>query len=255
MGINTSQDRIKKEIQDYWDYNSRLYEKCGLGSEEECNQWKQDFQEILGKDPLNILDIGTGTGFIGILLAEAGHTVTGLDFSQKMMDFAREKAARKKVPYMFVTGDAENPEFKIDTFDASVCRYLLWTLPHPEKAIAEWVRITKPGGIICIIDGDWEVKGIQRRIGGRLLKMYRFACLNACFNGRKYSDELNAALPNHMGVSKERLIQYLQDNNLEDILTKDLNHIRDIQSRNLPWYLKYSYYNDTYAVWGRVKKE
>jgi len=87
--------KLKQEVKDYWDYNSRLYEQCKLGSDDECAQWKSDFREMLGYEKMQILDIGTGTGFIGILLAEMGHDVTGLDFSQKMMDFAREKVARK----------------------------------------------------------------------------------------------------------------------------------------------------------------
>lgn len=247
--------KLKQEVKDYWDYNSRLYEQCKLGSDDECAQWKSDFREMLGYEKMQILDIGTGTGFIGILLAEMGHDVTGLDFSQKMMDFARDKVARKNINYEFVTGDAENPEFGDNTFDVSVCRYLLWTLPNPEKAISEWVRITKPGGKICIIDGNWENTGLKRKIGGRMLKIYRFACLNASFNGKSYSKELNNALPNHSGVSKENLTTYLTKYGLENIRIKDLNHIRDIQSKHLPWFLKFSFHHDTYAVYGTVKKQ
>lgn len=88
-----------------------------------------------------------------------------------------------------------------------------------------------------------------------MLKIYRFACLNASFNGKSYSKELNNALPNHSGVSKENLTTYLTKCGLENIRIKDLNHIRDIQSKHLPWFLKFSFHYDTYAVYGTVKKQ
>ena len=35
-----------------------------------------------------------------------------------------------------------------------VARYLFWTLPDPEAALADWLRVLKPGGTLLLIDGD-----------------------------------------------------------------------------------------------------
>ena len=51
--------------------------------------------------------------------------------------------------------DAENPMEPDESYDAIVCRHLVWTLTTPEQAFAEWHRMLKPGGALLFFDGDW----------------------------------------------------------------------------------------------------
>ena len=50
--------------------------------------------------------------------------------------------------------DAECPAFPDETFDVVVSRNLTWTLPHPERAYRQWLRILKPGGILLNYDAE-----------------------------------------------------------------------------------------------------
>ena len=64
---------------------------------------------------LEVLDVGCGTGEIGLLFAEPGHHVTGLDLSEKMLAKAREKTSKKMYDSTFKKGDAEDPPFEAGT--------------------------------------------------------------------------------------------------------------------------------------------
>jgi ubiquinone/menaquinone biosynthesis C-methylase UbiE len=106
-----------------------------------------------GRDRLSILEVGTGTGFLAFLLVEMDHQVTGMDISTGMLARAREKASKLGYSVSFQEADAEYTGFPDETFDLVVCRHVIWNLPHPDIAIEEWVRVTKPGGVVGVIDG------------------------------------------------------------------------------------------------------
>jgi ubiquinone/menaquinone biosynthesis C-methylase UbiE len=146
---------IKENVKSYWDERSKTFDNdVGHGADEtECRMWKQYLADIIGNEPKQILDVGTGTGMIAINLAELGHQVTGIDIGEKMMDVGRKKAVQKGLTITFITGDAEYPPFPENTYDCVICRHLLWTLPHPDIAIREWSRVCRPGGLIIAIDG------------------------------------------------------------------------------------------------------
>ena len=56
---------MKRKIQNYWDSMGEYFDKRpGDRTEEQRKAWKQFFLEKLGKEPLKILDVGTGTGFL-----------------------------------------------------------------------------------------------------------------------------------------------------------------------------------------------
>ena len=67
--------------------------------------------------------------------------MTGIDFAAAMLNEARRKTALTNVSVWFEQGDAENLPFTARVFDLVVCRHVLWTLPHPEAGVAEWVRV------------------------------------------------------------------------------------------------------------------
>lgn len=146
-------DRIKKEIKEYWDRNKR-YDSYFTVDEKE--KWRKFICEEFGGEKLRILDVGTGTGFLLLPLVELRHDVTGVDLSEGMLSVAKKKAEKMGLNINVRIGDAESLEFDDGTFDVVVSRWVLWTLPHPEKAIGEWLRVLKPGGQVYAFDTEWR---------------------------------------------------------------------------------------------------
>ena len=69
-------NHIKLNIADVWDISSETYddkEGHGIHSEIEREAWKTLFESLLPSGRLEVLDVGCGTGEIGLLFAELGH--------------------------------------------------------------------------------------------------------------------------------------------------------------------------------------
>jgi len=152
----------KEIIRNYWDYRSEVY-STGIVeySEEERTAWKNMLSSMLGgKQHLEILDVGTGPGQLALMFAEMGHHVTAVDLSTNMLDKARKNALRRSLDINFIQGDAEDLQLPDMQFNVVSSKFLLWTLPDPQKALSEWKRVLKKEGMIIAIDGDWFSSGI-----------------------------------------------------------------------------------------------
>jgi SAM-dependent methyltransferase len=97
------------------------------------------------------------------LLHEVGFRVTGLDFAEPMLDRARSKAAALALPARFRLADAENTREPDCSHDVIVTRHLVWTLPDPALAFADWMRVLKPGGRLVVIDVDMVRRTLRAR--------------------------------------------------------------------------------------------
>lgn len=159
-------EETKKKTQNYWDGMGEYFDKRpGDRTEEQRNAWKQFFLEKLGKKPLKILDVGTGTGFLSISLTEMGHEVVGIDISEGMLSQARKKAERRGLDLKLMIEDAESLSLEDETFDIVVTNAVLWSLPNPKKAVREWKRVLKPGGTAyAFASNHVEQRGIYRQI-------------------------------------------------------------------------------------------
>lgn len=160
---------MKEDVEKHWSRDAGSYNKSvqgALRSEDTKGPWKEIFTQVLGTGSLNLLDVGTGPGIVAFLLAELGHHVTGVDFSESMLAKAVRNNEALGLDVDFKKGDAENLPFADGTFDAVVSRYVLWTVSDPNKAIREWKRVLKPGGKAIVIDGNWygNKDTLKRRI-------------------------------------------------------------------------------------------
>jgi ubiquinone/menaquinone biosynthesis C-methylase UbiE len=148
-----------REVSNYWDSQAETYDDQfdhAIGSDEERAAWTRIFDTVTGnRDSLDVLDIGTGTGFLALELASQGHRVTGLDLSPEMLNVAREKAARLKLDVTFESGDAENPPFPERAFDLIISRHVFWSMSDPGGTLRNWYRLLRREGTLAILDGDW----------------------------------------------------------------------------------------------------
>jgi len=153
-------DFVKEQVAAHWGRRAPGFDD-GFGhsirTPAERAAWDRIFDLVLtGPQPLDALDTGCGTGFLSFELAARGHRVTGVDFAPAMLAEARRKAAERAVSVRFEEADAEHLPFPGASFDLAISRHVLWTLPHPEAAIDEWIRVLRSGGRLVVADGQFD---------------------------------------------------------------------------------------------------
>jgi demethylmenaquinone methyltransferase/2-methoxy-6-polyprenyl-1,4-benzoquinol methylase len=94
------------------------------------------------------LDVATGTGDLAVELHGRGASVTGLDFSEAMLDLAREKAPGIE----FVRGNALDLPFADGEFDAVTVGFGARNFADLERGLRELARVTRPGGRVVILE-------------------------------------------------------------------------------------------------------
>jgi SAM-dependent methyltransferase len=97
----------------------------------------------------DILDVGCGTGVVAITAARAGARVRGLDLTPELLVRARESAQTAGVEAEFREGDAEALPFGDAAFDVVLSQFGHMFAPRPEVAVAEMLRVLKPGGTLA----------------------------------------------------------------------------------------------------------
>ncbi|WP_426622923.1 demethylmenaquinone methyltransferase [Leifsonia sp. McL0607] len=98
-----------------------------------------------------ILDVAAGTGTSSASLARNGASVVAADFSQGMIEVGRQRQAAN--PFIsFVQADATALPFDDDTFDAVTISFGLRNIVDPQVALAEFYRVTKPGGRVVVCE-------------------------------------------------------------------------------------------------------
>lgn len=220
----------KKVIASYWNIRSSTYTNGINGfDEEERAVWKQIFEKFLSSNErLNVLDVGTGAGFLALLFAEMGHKVTGVDLSLGMLEKAKNNAQNMGFNIDFFHGDAEKLPFEDSSFDLVTNKFLLWTLQQPECAVREWKRVLKPGGMVLAIDGDWfdpqPSKRIKRTVYEWTDKLTKKNQHNSVF--KDYYGPIRSSLPLYEEISPKKASILLSENGF---VNTSINPLLEIQ--------------------------
>ena len=119
-----------------------------------------------------ILDISTGTGKQAFAFAKRGYNVVGIDLSEAMLKIAKKKNKYKNVK--FRVADATSLPFANNSFDVSCVSFALHDMPLTirEKAVREMARVTKPKGIMLVVDYDLPKNKVGRFLVYRLVRLY-----------------------------------------------------------------------------------
>jgi ubiquinone/menaquinone biosynthesis C-methylase UbiE len=143
---------------DVWDACAATFDDeadHGLRDAEVRAAWARLLGELLPTVPARILDVGCGTGSLAVLLAQAGHEVSGIDTSASMLAVARNKAATAGVRVDLAQADAAHPPFGPASVDVVLCRHVLWSLPERDVVLGNWTRLLRPGGRLALVEGSW----------------------------------------------------------------------------------------------------
>ena len=150
--------KMEQRVKKYWTQRSHDFGTVRKNElENEMGQrWLHEIQRFLPEGgSLDILDVGTGTGFFAVLLAQQGHRVEGIDLTPAMLEEARTLAKQRNLDITFREMDAQNLAYPDGTFDVVISRNLTWTLPDPQRAYASWFRVLKPGGVLLNFDAEY----------------------------------------------------------------------------------------------------
>lgn len=199
-------------------------------------------------------DVGTGAGHFAVALAERGVRVAAIDASEAMLASVAQNAASAGVADLIVpkTSDAQRLTLASATYDVVAGIGLLSWVKQPELALAEMVRIAKPGGHVIVtmdnalslargLDPGWHasarrfIHNVRRLVPGhsaeapaaqwpaamklrqfdRLLRMAGLDLLE--FQGVGFGPFTflgRNVLPNRVGLRVDRLLQRLADHNV-----------------------------------------
>jgi len=177
-----------------------------------------------------VLDLGSGAGndcFVARAIVGETGKVTGLDFSDDMLEMARQNALKLGYSNVeFIRGDIEDIPLPDSVFDVVVSNCVLNLVPDKKKAFAEIIRVIKPGGHFCI--SDVVVKGELPEKLKKDAEMYA-GCVSGALPIQEYLDLITQAgfkdllvhKQKSIHIPKEILKQYFKNDELENYLTGD----------------------------------
>lgn len=168
---------LRDEIKAYWSRRAETFDTQPgheIFSEEERRAWHALLEKHLGRgEGRAALDLACGTAVVSHLLDDLGFKVTGMDWSEPMLDRARAKAKNRGRTIRFYLGDAENTMEPDESYDVITNRHLVWTLVDPSAAFREWHRLLKSGGKLLVVDGDFVNPGPVARISRTLSELLK----------------------------------------------------------------------------------
>jgi demethylmenaquinone methyltransferase/2-methoxy-6-polyprenyl-1,4-benzoquinol methylase len=111
-------------------------------------RWRRITVEAAVHDGDRVLDACCGTGDLAIAAASVGGRVTGLDFSDRMLD----RAVRKSDAIEWRRGDALDLPFGDESFDAVTVGFGVRNLEDLGRGLSEFRRVLRPGGRLAVLE-------------------------------------------------------------------------------------------------------
>ncbi|MDF2821360.1 MAG: hypothetical protein K0R15_1801 [Clostridiales bacterium] len=168
LGLKPLQDEqyIPSETgdKDYW--NQRLnYIKRSRNS-----LWNEDYMQFLIEKvwnitkPINVLDCGCGYGFLGDLLLPIlpkGSTYTGIDFSEKLINYGKDYFDRNEYKVELICNDVLNYK-STKQYDLVISQAVLRHLNNPLQFLSKMISFTKDSGrVVCVeVNREFENDGL-----------------------------------------------------------------------------------------------
>ena len=236
----TTNRSLKDEIAEYWAARAASFDSSpghGIGSGDERRAWLGLLADRLG--PMRdrkVLELASGTGEFTGVLADTGAVVTGIDLCEAMLARARPKLAAAGREARLFLGDAEDTREPGGSYDAVVCRHLVWTLPEPQRAVSDWFRVLGPGGRLLLIDGDWVrlpfFGRLRRAAGWALMRLLRRTAETVDWAAH---ERIMAQVHFRDGLQPEPLAAMLRAAGFIAIETGSIGPIRRAQRRAAPF--------------------
>ena len=115
--------------------------------------WRRVAARSVGAGPgKTILDVATGTGALANAMADAGADVVALDFSWNMVATGAARATPRRGHVWWSNGDGTALPLPDASVDGVTIAFGLRNLPDPAAGLAEFARVTRPGGRLVVLE-------------------------------------------------------------------------------------------------------
>lgn len=112
-----------------------------------------------------VMDVGSGSGGLGIGLALRGAQVIGIDIEPELCEIATEHAASYHVDARFLCYDGEHMPIEDASVDLITCSSVFEHVSNPDQLLSEMERVLKPGGYVYMtFPNRWVLKETHSRI-------------------------------------------------------------------------------------------
>jgi len=175
--LSGMKERVKKGYEGEFSDHVYQYDELGYHLQDRSARIQLEGISFGG---MRVLDVGCGTGALAQVAFEKGaQGVVCGDISAFMLKEAIRKERDEYADYSFCQLDAERLPFEEGSFDAVISGMTFGTLPNQKLAAEEMIRITKPGGLVCVgahgPEHYWEaIDATLRCINKRYVLGYRF---------------------------------------------------------------------------------
>ncbi len=183
-----------------WDSYAPTYDNepdHGLSDPLIRQKWAELVISQLPDTPIQIVDMGGGTGSITELLAEAGHHVTYVDSSFEMMKLAKEKCQTFGDQIDYFTCSVENLDKTIlnSRFDVVFGRHILWATENLPSTLQTWHSILSEHGYFVLVEGFWSTGAgitsdmLERAVRVEMGSATSFSLNDPLYWGKQIDDE------------------------------------------------------------------
>jgi SAM-dependent methyltransferase len=197
---------LEEEIRRFWDADAPTYDDSSSHRPRDpavLAAWTAALAHLLPPAPVRVLDVGAGTGFLSLIAARLGHTVTALDLSPQMLSRLQRVARAEDLEIEVVTSPAARPP---EGFDVVMERHVLWTLSDPADALGSWRRAV-PNGRLVLFESVWGSVDSLEALRSRARQVLRKLRSEPSAHHGSYSDSLRQSLPLGSGTPPARLVQ------------------------------------------------
>lgn len=127
---------------------------------------------LLPPDPIDVLDVGGGTGGLAVPLAALGHRVTVVDPSPDALAALARRASESGVEGLVIARQADADDLQVDdeSFDLALCHGVLEHVDDPASALAGIARVLRPGGRLSLVAAQRSAAVVATALAGHLAR-------------------------------------------------------------------------------------
>jgi ubiquinone/menaquinone biosynthesis C-methylase UbiE len=148
--------------------------------------------EIIPQARGDVLEVGIGSGLNLPFYSNKAAQVRGVDPSNELLQMAHKRAGSTNIPVELLNASAEELPFPDQAVDTIVMTWTLCSIPDPTRALAEMLRVLKPGGNLLFVEHGIAPESNVRAWQNRINPPWT-AVAGGCNLNRKIDDLISAA--------------------------------------------------------------